>query len=150
MKPTMIKTIVTVAFGSMIALTLSMSTSYAAAPDSVAACDVVNPIVMVTTSNSQKNVPTNQTMKITLVGPVTNANKMKHGSNNRQRVKVCEGALVDYRAESTVGTASCTLDKRPIPPHGKIKVDEGMQRLICTDKPDGLDVDQLLIVGVNR
>lgn len=150
MKPTMIKTAVTVAFGTTIALTLSMPASYAAAPGSGTACDAAHPIAMVTTQDSQKNVPTNQTMKITLIGPIANANKLKHGGNQKQRVKVCEGALVEYRAESMVGTVSCTVDKRPVPPQGKIKADEGMQRLTCTDKPDGKDVDQLLIVGVNR
>ena len=150
MKPTMTKTAVTTAFALMVVLTLSMSASYAAAPGSGTACDAAHPIAMVTTKDSQKNLPTNQTMKITLIGPIANADKMKQGGNKKQKVKVCEGALVDYRAESMVGAVSCTLDKRPVPPQGKIKADEGMQRLVCTDKPDGRDVDQLLIVGVNR
>ena len=148
MKPTTIKTAVTATFGIMVVLALSMPASYAAAPGT--ACDAAHPIVMVTTQDAQPNLPTNQTMKITLIGPIANANKLKHGGKQKQRVKVCEGALVDYRAESTVGTVSCTLGKKLVPSKGKIKADEGMQRLTCTDKPDGNDMDQMLIIGVNR
>ena len=146
MKPTTIKTALSLGFGAIVTLTLALPTGHAAGP--ATACETSHPISMVATESVGRNVPTNRTMTVTLIGPITNANKLTRGG--KQKIQVCEGTRLQYHAESTAGTASCTLDKKPMPPQGAIKVDAGMQRLVCTDKPDGGDVDQIQIVGVNR
>lgn len=147
MKSTTLKTI-TFAFVTTVALTVPLPASYAAAPDVATACEIAHPISMVATENAGRHVPTNRTMTVTLIGPITNVNKLKHGG--KQRVTICEGARLQYRTESTVGSVSCTLDKKAMPPQGAIKIDAGVQRFVCTNKPEGNDVDQFQIIGVVR
>ena len=144
MKPTAI----TLTFGAIVMLILLLPANHAAASGPTTACETAHPVSMVTTESVGRNVPANRTMTVTLIGPITDAAKLKRGG--KQRITVCEGARLEYRAESTAGSASCTLDKKPMPPKGALKVDAGVQRLVCTDKPAGDDVDQLQIVGVNR
>lgn len=148
MNSTMLKTAITFAFVTTAALIAPIPASYAAAPGPATDCEIAHPIRMVATESLGRNVPANRTMTVTLIGPIANTNKLKHGG--KQRVTICEGARLEYRAESTAGSASCTLDRRAMPPKGLIKVDAGVQRLVCTDKPDGSDVDHIQIVGVNR
>jgi hypothetical protein len=149
MKPTIIKVAVTVTFEAMLVLAMTVPASYAAVPGSgTATCETVYPITRVATEGSGRNVPKNLTMTVTFTGPITNANKLARGG--KQNIKVCEGAQLDYRVETTAGTANCTLDKRPIQSQGTIKVHEGSQRLSCTNKPDGIDTDQFQIISVNH
>lgn len=148
MKPTKIKAAVMVTFGAMLVLAMPVPASYAAVPGSGTTCDAAHPITRATTEGSGLNAPTNLTMTVAFTGPITNANKLLRGG--KQNVKVCEGAQLQYRAETTVGTAKCTLDKRPIPPQGIIMVNGGSQRLSCTNKPEGIDTDHFQIISVNR
>ena len=148
MKPTTIKTAIMVSFGTMFVLTVHMSTSRAAVPGTETACDIAHPITMVISEDTVVHASSNQTLKVTFIGPITNANKLKRGG--KQNIKVCEGAKLDYRVETAVGTVSCTLNKVPIAPQGLIKVEEGSKLLVCTNKPEGKDTDQYRIIGVNR
>lgn len=134
-------------FGAMLVLVMPVSTSYAAVPGTGTACDAAHPITRAATEGSGLNAPANLTMTVAFTGPITNAKLVRGG---KQNIKVCEGAQLQYRAETTVGTAKCTLDKRPIPPQGIIMANGGSQRLSCTNKPEGADTDQFLITSVNR
>jgi hypothetical protein len=146
MKPSTLKTAITLTLGTLVALALPAG--HAAAPGPATACELAHPISQVATERVGHNVPTNRTLTVTFIGPIANADKLKPGG--KQKLKVCEGTRLEYRAESTVGSVSCTLDKKPMPPQGAIKVDAGMQRLVCMNKPEGSDVDQFQIVGVVR
>ncbi|MEK7817155.1 MAG: hypothetical protein AAB281_02755 [Actinomycetota bacterium] len=146
MKPTTLKTAITLTLGTLAALTLPAGPAAATGP--ATACEIAHPISMVATEHAGQNVPTNRTMTVTFIGPIANADKLKPGG--KQKIMVCEGSPLQYRTESTVGSVSCTLDKKPMPPQGAIKVDASVQRFVCTNKPDGSDVDQFQIVGVNR
>lgn len=148
MKLKMLNISVKFSFGAFLAMVMLAPASHAAMPGSGTACDAANPIVKVSSEGAGISVPTTNTLTVTLIGPITNANRLKRGG--KQNIRVCEGALVDYHAESTAGAATCTLNKRPVPAQGQIKANSGAQRLQCTDKPDGSDTDQFRIVGVNR
>ena len=145
MKPIAIKTAIRLSLGAVALLALSLPASYAAEPTP---CELANPISMVDNDNGARGAPTNKTLKVTFIGSVTNAKKLKSGG--KQKLKACEGSRLEYRAESTAGTVSCVLDKKPLPPQGAIKVGAGVQRLVCMDKPDGGDMDQFQIAGVAR
>lgn len=149
MKSTMMNKTAALFFsGTMAVLAAQISTSNAAPPDAGTACDVTHPISQMDSEGAGQNLLTNQALTLTFIGPIANPGKLKKGG--KQAIRVCEGAQLEYRAVSTVGSPSCTLDKKAVPATGIIMVESGLQRLVCTNKPDGSDVDQFQIIGVNR
>jgi hypothetical protein len=103
-------------------------------------CSVVYAFNEVTTSGDGDSDVVNETLKLTFRGPVTTATGLIN--RGRNRVEICPGSAVSFEAESTVGLASCKVNGAPIGDRGVVSARD---KLSCTNKPEGGDIDRFTV-----
>ena len=68
------------------------------------------------------------------------------GPNNAKNSgSVCANTDLVYDVQTTVGTATCTLDGTPVASSGVIRLGIVGRKLVCTNKPAGSDIDRYVI-----
>lgn len=108
------------------------------------ACESDTLMVSVTTDGDADKPLINETLTATFIGRITDVGAV---NGKRSRVIVCPGTKVDYSIESAFSEhAACRLDGMHVAASGQIAVGTTPRKLICNNKPEGMDKDKYLIV----
>jgi hypothetical protein len=99
-------------------------------------CQNNYPIRRITTDGGGGGAAINSTLTATFTGHIV--------SNTKSRLVVCRDTTVDYEIASSVGQAHCLLNGYFAPPIGKLRPNG---KLVCSNLPDGEDVDKYSIVA---
>lgn len=102
------------------------------------ACELDNPVTQVTTIGGGQSPSVNGTLTTTFVGHIMAESGLTSGGRNS--VKICPDTGVDYDVMSSVSEAHCTVNGEP--GTGTLSIGD---KLICTNKPDGSDVDRFAV-----
>lgn len=103
-------------------------------------CANTFPIKQVSSFGGGQGSSVNSTLVTTFTGYIITEAGLTSGGKNT--VRICPGTTVDYKTVSSVGGERCTINGSPTAATGKITVGD---KLICTNKPDGGDVDRFAV-----
>jgi len=103
-------------------------------------CSAVYAFNEVNTSGGGESDAVNETLKLKFLGPVTTTTGLIN--RGRNRVEICPGSTVSFEAESTVGPVSCKVNGRSVGDRGVVVAGD---MLVCTNRPEGSDVDRFTI-----
>lgn len=105
-----------------------------------------NPVIIHTMDGNDQIPATADSLGIVLTGNI----KTAPGASGKKMVKACSGTVMDYDASSEASeSVVCRLNGAAVPSKGRLKVSSSQQRLMCTDKPAGNDVDVIRIMALN-
>lgn len=82
-------------------------------------------------------------MSIKLTGRFIKAN------SNGKIVKACKDSDVRYQVVSDAGPVTCRINGVNVPQEGRMSLETGAKKIMCTDRPTGNDIDRIKIVAVD-
>lgn len=105
-----------------------------------------NPVIIHTMDGGDQIPATADSLQVVLIGNI----KTAPGASGKKMVKACSGTVMDYDATSEASeSVTCRMNGTAVPSKGRLKVSHSQQRLMCTDKPTGNDVDVIRIMASN-
>lgn len=109
-------------------------------------CAVSNPVIIHTVSGNDELPQSGDSLEIVLIGNI----KSGKGNGSGKAIKACNDTVMDYDATSEASeSVICRLNGAAVPSKGRLRVSDSHQRLMCTDKPSGNDVDVVRIMASN-